>query len=504
MVYVKQTVIIAKFTMASGSSRIDDLEDVESDSAGMPKVATDNTLLLPVAGIEQPAEGKEKMPDTAEEPMSVNEKALDLLNPESDGVLESSKSKVENKREPEIDNSIPKKSEATSMTSSKEDTGSSVEKLDSTKQTETDLDSSIEVISSPVTEEERKYYFSDESDTPAATEAVDNVDSAKAIDVDLDSSIEVIDSPGESAMSSKDTSQEDNLRHRVDSDSSVELISSPGKDTNAESSVKDSPTENTEGKSEIKEDEKEGLESEKEDGLEPITNDDVAGGITEESKDPEISIDTEQAKHEPNIEETASTSAQSETDTETKEEEKPTPSEKLDESKTLTESEQKDESMEAEDTTNECKEENTKLKKEEALEAIISENEEHVDELGEDNEIYYKKDCINCNCKKLHTQYVCASVAVLNYYKVSRKARKRQYICLDCYDAAMDVYEVSKALDEPTLTEANRTIIDSFRNMPVIWWPNSLCSCVNSSKIMQTLLPWTAAMKKRRRMSRVG
>lgn len=468
--------------MASESSTIDYFEDVESDSAGIPKVATDNTLLLPVAGIKQPAEGKEKIPDTAEEPMS-----LDLLNPESDRALESSRSKVENIKEPEIDNSVPKKSEATSMTSSKEDTGSSsVEKLDSTKQTETDLDSSIEVISSPVTEEERRYYFSDESDTPATTEAVDNVDSAKTIDVDLDSSIEVIDSPGESAMSSKDTSQEDNLRNRVDIDSSVELISSPGK----ESSVKDSPTENTEGILEIKEDEK-GLESKKEDGLEPIKKDDVAGGITEESKDPEISIDMMQAKHEPNIEETASTSAQSETDTETKEVENP-----------LTESEQKDESME--ETTNECKEGDTKLMKEEALEANISENEEHVDELGEDNEIYYKKDCINCNCKKLHTQYVRASVAALNYYKVSRKAFKRQYICLDCYDAAMDVYEVSKSLDNPTVTEANRTIINFFRNMPVVWWPNNLCSCVNSSKIMQTLLPWTAAMKKRRRMSRVG
>lgn len=363
-----------------------------------------------------------------------------------------------------MNNSIAKKSEATSMSSSKEDTGSSsVEKLDSTKQTETDLDSSIEVISSPVTEEERRYYFSDESDTPATTEAVDNVDSAKAIDVDLDSSIEVIDSPGESAVSSKDTSQEDNVRKRVDSDSSVELISSPGKDTNAESSAKDSPTENTENISEIKADGKEELESEKDDvplGLESNQKDDVPGEITDESKDPEISIDTDQGKQESNSEATASPSAQSETDT--KEEEKPAPSEKLDESKTLTESEQKYESMETEETANECKKEDielAELKNEEALEANINEKEENLDELDEDNEIYYKKDCINCNCKKLHTQYVRASVAALNYYKVSRKARKRQYICLDCYDAAMDVYEVSEALVNPTLTDANRNVI---------------------------------------------
>lgn len=448
--------------MASESSAIDCLDNVESDAAGIPTVTTDNTM-LPATATEQPAEGKEKTPDTADEPMSVNEKTLDSLNPKSDEAVKSFKSKVENIKAPDMNNSIAKKSEATSMSSSKEDTGSSsVEKLDSTKQTETDLDSSIEVISSPVTEEERRYYFSDESDTPATTEAVDNVDSAKAIDVDLDSSIEVIDSPGESAVSSKDTSQEDNLRKRVDSDSSVELISSPGKDTNAESSAKDSPTENTESISEIKADGKDELESEKDDvplGLESNQKDDVAGEITDESKDPEISIDTDQGKQESNSEATASTSAQSETDTDTKEEEKPTPSEKLDESKTLTESEQKDESMETEETANECKEENIELAELKNEEANINEKEENLDELDEDNEIYYKKDCINCNCKKLHTQYVRASVAALNYYKVSRKARKRQYICLDCYDAAMNVYEVSEALVNPTLTDANRNVI---------------------------------------------
>lgn len=467
MFYAKQTVIIEKFTMASESSTIDCLDNVESDSASIPTVTTDNTM-LPAAATEQPAEGKEKMPDTADEPMSVNEKTLDLLNPKSDEAVESFKSKVENIKAPDMINSSVKKSEATSMSSSKEDTGSSsVEKLDSTKQTETDLDSSIEVISSPVTEEERRYYFSDESDTPATTDTVDNVDSAKAIDVDLDSSIEVIDSPGESAVSSKDTSQEDNVRKRVDSDSSVELISSPGKDTNPESSVKDSPTENTESISEIKEDGKEELESEKDDvtlGLESNQKDDVAGEITDESKNPEISIDTDQAKQGSNIEATASTSGQSETDTDTKQEEKQTASEIWDESKTLTESEQKDESMETEETANECKDEDTELaelKNGEALEANISEKEENLDELGEDSEIYYKKDCINCNCKKLHTQYVRASVAALNYYKVSRKARKRQYICLDCYDAAMDVYEVSKALENSTMTESNRTTIDN-------------------------------------------
>ncbi|KAH8391005.1 hypothetical protein KR215_003386, partial [Drosophila sulfurigaster] len=61
--------------------------------------------------------------------------------------------------------------------------------------------------------------------------------------------------------------------------------------------------------------------------------------------------------------------------------------------------------------------------------------------LPEDNEIYYKKDCLNCNCQKMHKQYVLASLAALNYYRVPRKAHKRQYICMSCYDTAMDVYE---------------------------------------------------------------
>ncbi|KAH8370976.1 hypothetical protein KR093_005843, partial [Drosophila rubida] len=66
---------------------------------------------------------------------------------------------------------------------------------------------------------------------------------------------------------------------------------------------------------------------------------------------------------------------------------------------------------------------------------------EDVSRFVQDNEIYYKKDCLNCNCQKTHKQYVLASLAALNYYKVPRKAHKRQYICMSCYDTAMDVYE---------------------------------------------------------------
>lgn len=441
--------------MASESAMMDCSDNVESESASTEIGGSDNELLLPAAAIEPTS--MEKMPATVDEPMAIDDGQFDSLNPESDRALGSVKSNVaiENIKESEIDNSNAtdenKKSEATSLTSSKEDIGSSVEKLDSTKPTETDLDSSIEIISSPITEdadvdadaadEERKSYNED-SDTPAQTEAtgctsVDQLDSAKAIDVDLDSSIEMIDSPGENPMSSKELSQKDNQRTRIDSDSSIELISSSGKDTSADSSNKESPTANTQSLSENKQKEVQEKET--------IQKDDIAGKI-KETKDAEISTDTGEAMHDPTNAESAHGTFQSETDT--RKEKNPILSKNLDE--TGIENKQVDEPMETEDTLNVCKEKDiglTELNWEEASKANIGKKKERTDELGVENEIYYKKDCINCNCKKLHTQYVRASVAALNYYKVTRKTRKRQYICMDCYDVAMEVYEVGETLD---------------------------------------------------------
>lgn len=442
--------------MASESGTMDCSDNVESDSASIQIEASGNELLLPAAAIE-PA-SMEKMPANIVEPMAIDDGPPDSLNPESDPALVSLKSDVEmeNIKDSEIDNNIAaadenKKSEASSMTSSKEDTGSSVEKLDSTKPTEVDLDSSIEIISSPVTEEadvedadaadEERKSNNEESDIPAKTEAtgctsLDNLDSEKAIDVDLDSSIEMIDSPGDNPISSKELSLKDTRRAHIDSDSSIELISSPGKDTNVDSSNKESPTENIESLLEIKQTE---IPQKK-----PNQKDDAA----EEIKVAAISTDSGEARHKPANEESAHDTFESETGPQ--KEENLTPSDKLDETKKVTESKQMDEPMDIEDTTNVCQEKDiglTELKGEDTSEANIGEKKENTDEFGEENEIYYKKDCINCNCKKLHTQYVRASVAALNYYKVTRKARKRQYICLDCYDTAMEVYEVGEAYD---------------------------------------------------------
>lgn len=57
-------------------------------------------------------------------------------------------------------------------------------------------------------------------------------------------------------------------------------------------------------------------------------------------------------------------------------------------------------------------------------------------------DIFYGKDCVNCNCKRLHKQFVLANMATLNFYKVTRKVSKQQFVCTGCSDAAMEMYEV--------------------------------------------------------------
>ncbi|XP_034652801.1 histone-lysine N-methyltransferase eggless [Drosophila subobscura] len=69
------------------------------------------------------------------------------------------------------------------------------------------------------------------------------------------------------------------------------------------------------------------------------------------------------------------------------------------------------------------------------------EEEEPKGDFAWDGVISYNKDCINCNCKRRHKQYVLACVAILNFYKAPRKLHKTQYICMGCYDTAVDTYE---------------------------------------------------------------
>ncbi|XP_020815410.1 histone-lysine N-methyltransferase eggless isoform X2 [Drosophila serrata] len=79
-----------------------------------------------------------------------------------------------------------------------------------------------------------------------------------------------------------------------------------------------------------------------------------------------------------------------------------------------------------------------KVQLEKATEQMAPEND---DPLPADGDIFYGKDCINYNCEKLHKQYVLASMALLNFYNVTQKGYRQQFVCMECYDTAMDVYE---------------------------------------------------------------
>ncbi|KAH8400919.1 hypothetical protein KR009_001798 [Drosophila setifemur] len=78
------------------------------------------------------------------------------------------------------------------------------------------------------------------------------------------------------------------------------------------------------------------------------------------------------------------------------------------------------------------------LEKKSAEEEEVEKEEE---DLPSDGDIFYGKDCVNCNCKRLHKQYVLVNMASLNFYKVPRKLSKQQFICMGCHDTAMEMYE---------------------------------------------------------------
>ncbi|EDW49256.1 GM11793 [Drosophila sechellia] len=68
--------------------------------------------------------------------------------------------------------------------------------------------------------------------------------------------------------------------------------------------------------------------------------------------------------------------------------------------------------------------------------------DEKLNALSSDGDVFYDKECVNCNCTKLHKQYVLANMATLNFYQVLRKSSKQQFLCMGCHDTAMDLYEV--------------------------------------------------------------
>ncbi|XP_037896353.1 histone-lysine N-methyltransferase eggless [Glossina fuscipes] len=93
---------------------------------------------------------------------------------------------------------------------------------------------------------------------------------------------------------------------------------------------------------------------------------------------------------------------------------------------------------------------------------------------GSDNgscEVFYNKECINYECPHDHKQYLQAPLWALSYFQVNKKKFKSQYVCVECYDKSLDMYEEFSGLlnakyplltkDIPTGRQEFVEIIDS-------------------------------------------
>lgn len=325
----------------------------------------------------------------------------------------------------------------TDITSEEKTEESSIIKLDSAKLIETDFDSSVELISSPISEqieaENNKGNKSSIEESDAAVEGVgplmDSTDAAKSTEDDLDSSIELIESPVLKELTETDNTKDS----KVDSDSSIEVISSPG---NTEDNKKDTTVSKTDCKESIDSiPNKDGVDIEEK---QTITNKDIITVSNINTKDTTaMTVESDSAMQtKSTIVEEPITPKSTTVDEE---------AQQTDESSNIQKELLIDEPMETES----CQEQVesiclVKIQEEDYTETKPGDNRKESVDYEEDNEIYYKKDCLNCNCEKQHKQYVRASLAALNYYKVPRKAHKRQYICIGCYDTAIDMYEVSR------------------------------------------------------------
>jgi len=247
---------------------------------------------------------------------------------------------------------------------------------------------SIDIASSPVPEDEPQDAEKD-SDKPP-------------LEVDSDSSVELIESPVKSPSSNEsagdqpksddvDAGTEPKAKEAEDlADSSIELISSP---TSESSPEKDGETK------------EQGDQKENQEEQEP----------KEKTDAPIMEVDQE-VPIKPTTYQSGDTAGEDES-------KKSTPMEIEPQSSAL----KKDDILEVE------------LEKATAPKAP---EEELLNELPSDGDIFYGKDCVNCNCQKLHKQFVLTSMGTLNFYKVQRKRSKQQFLCMGCHDTAMDLYEV--------------------------------------------------------------
>lgn len=87
-----------------------------------------------------------------------------------------------------------------------------------------------------------------------------------------------------------------------------------------------------------------------------------------------------------------------------------------------------------------------------------------------DGEVFYNKECINFECKQNHKQFYKAPQFALSFFKVNKKKFKQQFICLECYDRAVDMYEVSSIFRSYFIFIIFKIF---YRNFVVCWKPSN-------------------------------
>ncbi|XP_022228791.2 histone-lysine N-methyltransferase eggless [Drosophila obscura] len=312
---------------------------------------------------------------------------------------------------------------------------------------------------------------------PPAADDICSASPEKKAKMDMDAEMKdlTIDIPDSSEAQSKDTEALDDAK---DADSSIELLSSPtaaeptAPKTESDNSVEllDSPLKSP-SSNDVNEEELLPLEEEEKSGATKESELKESEADSKESKESEaladssIELISSPTSDDSLAREKEEHGQQAETETQSKaddsiqvegdiamEEDVPLPSlkptnepkENQKSSEAATQLQPKDiiDSMEIDEQPS-----NSKAPKE-ALSVVLeigsapTEVEaEHKSSFAWDGMISYNKDCINCNCKRLHKQFVLACVAILNFYKVPRKLHRSQYVCLDCYDTAVDMYE---------------------------------------------------------------
>ncbi|XP_075165792.1 SET domain bifurcated histone lysine methyltransferase eggless [Haematobia irritans] len=87
------------------------------------------------------------------------------------------------------------------------------------------------------------------------------------------------------------------------------------------------------------------------------------------------------------------------------------------------------------------------VRAEKSMDEIMKESlDNKVEDLTEDendttDEVFYNKECINYECPHKHKQFLKVPQFAFSYFKVNKKKFKVQYICAECYDKALDMYE---------------------------------------------------------------